>query len=1097
MDLPHSAADESSRLAALRQYSLASAPAMAALRDLVQLAANICHAPIAFIAFVDDARQRIAVSTGVEPLEAPRAGSFGGLVIEHSEPLIVEDARNDPRLAADPLIVGPARVRCYAGAPILAPERHAIGVLAVAAPAARTLTNAQLQVLAVLSRQVMTELEVRRQTEVLLEGEGRLQLALDAARMGTFDWDMVGGGISWSRGHEEIWGMERGTFDGRYETFARRVHPDDIDGVNADVARCAAAHEAWEREFRVVWPDGSIRWVLGRGEFVFNDGTPVRMRGVVQDVTARRASDEVARENERRFREAQREAGIGSWRYLPNGTLVWSEQMYELLPVSRDVPLTYQCVLDVMHPDDRTERHVTGFEHALRSGARDYRADYRVVWPDGRVRTMHSRGTIHRDAAGAVVEAIGTMQDVTERRAAEARIRRLNRVYAMLGGISETLVREKDPEAALHAACGIAVNTGGFLMAWIGLVDEHGRLQIRAHAGADASALAIIERLIGTAPPAGCRFTANALRAGRHAICNDIAANPDAAAWRDEALRRQFASMAALPLIRDGRPIGVFNIYAGELDAFDDQEVRLLDDVANDISFALEVLRRDAERHRAEERFRLVVENIREVFLILTASGRVEFLSPAYETIWGRPREPLAAHPHAWLDTIHPDDRARMEAMLRTQLLIGATDETYRIVRPDGSIRWIRSRSFPVHGADGRLERIVGTSADVTEQRQLEEQFRQAQKMESVGRLAGGIAHDFNNLLTVINGTAELAMLDVPRESALHTDLLQIRQAGDRAASLTRQLLALSRQQILQPAIINLSSVVRGMQSMLRRLISENVELAFRLDDGLGHIKADPNQIEQVILNLAVNAQDAMADGGTLSVETGHVYLDIAEAANHLAPRSGHYAMLAVSDTGIGMDEATRQRIFEPFFTTKDIGKGTGLGLSTVYGIVQQSEGGLFVYSEPGHGTTFKVYLPLVDEVPAPPPALERVDERGTETILLVEDEPALRSLTKRILSSAGYAVLDAESGDHALALLAEHDGPVHLVLTDVVMPGMNGRDVATRVTALRPGIRVLFASGYTDDTIFRHGVLDDGSCFISKPYGPGELRRKVREALG
>jgi len=245
-----------------------------------------------------------------------------------------------------------------------------------------------------------------------------------------------------------------------------------------------------------------------------------------------------------------------------------------------------------------------------------------------------------------------------------------------------------------------------------------------------------------------------------------------------------------------------------------------------------------------------------------------------------------------------------------------------------------------------------------------------------------------------------------------------------------------------------------------------------------------------------VNAQDAMPDGGTLSIHTAGVYLDSGDAVHHLVPRAGHYAMLEVSDTGIGMDEATRQRIFEPFFTTKEVGKGTGLGLSTVYGIVQQSEGGLFVYSEPERGSTFKVYLPQVDRLPSAPPTFEIGDQSGTETILLVEDEPALRSLTKRILSSAGYTVLDADSGDEALAVLAAHTAPVHLLLTDVVMPGMNGRDLATRVVAMRPGIRVLFASGYTDDALFRHGVLDDGSCFISKPYAPGELRQKIREAL-
>ncbi|HET9270598.1 MAG TPA: PAS domain-containing protein [Vicinamibacterales bacterium] len=1095
MDDPPSAADEGRRLAALRQYSLADTSP--ALFELAQLAAVACQAPMAFIAFVDETRQRIAASVGFERFDAPREASFGRLLLARADPLIVDDARGDARLALDPLVTGPAQARLYAAAPLIVPGGHVIGCLAVADRAVRSLTSAQAQSLSALSRQVVTQLDVRRQTEILREGEERLRLALDAAKMGTFDWDVVSGRITWSRGHEALWGMAPGTFAGTYAAFAERVHPEDLDAVNAEVDRCAATREPFEREFRVVWPDASVHWVLGRGEFDFSEsGVPIRMRGVVQDTTARKAGEAAARENEERFREAQRDAGIGSWRYLPDGTLVWSDQMYELLPVPRGVPLEYERVVDVMHPDDRGTGRVTEFARALQSGARDYRADYRVVWPDGRVRMMHSRGTIHRDVDGRVIEAIGTVQDVTERRRAESRIRHLNRVYAMLGGISEALVREKDPETVLNAACQITVNTGGFRMAWIGLYDDTGTVRVRAHAGADAGALDLIERLILAEPPGGCRFTADALLRGRHAICDNIATDPDTAGWRSEALSRHYRSMAALPIMSSGRPIGVFNLYASEPDVFDEQEVRLLDDVATDISFALEVLRRDLERRQAEERFRLVVDNIRELFWISDANGVPEFVSPAYSTIWGRPLGSLAELGAGWLDAVHPDDRARVEETTRAQLRSGTIDQTYRIVRPDGTVRWIRARSFPVRDATGRLERIVGTATDITEQRQLEEQFRQAQKMESIGRLAGGIAHDFNNLLTVINGTAELAALDLPRNMPLRADLLQIRQAGERAASLTRQLLALSRQQILKPVIINLTTVVRGMQSMLRRLIGEHVQLAFRFEDALGHVKADPSQIEQVILNLAVNAQDAMPDGGTLTIETGHVYLDEGHAANHLAPRAGHYAILAVSDTGVGMDEATRQRIFEPFFTTKEIGKGTGLGLSTVYGIVQQREGGLFVYSEPGQGTTFKVYLPQVDEAPDVALSLDVSDQSGSETVLLVEDEPALRALTKRVLSSAGYTVIDAGNGDEALAALAAYQGPVHLMLTDVVMPGMNGRDLATRVVALRPAIKVLFASGYTDDAIFRHGVLDDGSQFISKPYAPAELRRKVREAL-
>jgi PAS domain S-box-containing protein len=647
------------------------------LREVAQLAAAICQTPMAFIAFVDDTHQRIVTSVGFDAFAAPRDGSFSSQLIGRTEPLIVADVRGDTRVGADPLVTGPTRARFYAGAPLLAPGRVAIGCLAVADREPRSLTPAQEHALMALSRQVIAQLELRRQTKILLEGEERLRLALDAAHMGTFDWDMVSGHIEWSRGHEALWGMAPGTFAGTYDAFAERVHPDDLADVNAHVQHCVATRLPWEREFRVVWPDGSVHYVLGRGEFDFSaDGAAVRMRGVVQDTTARKLGEATARENEERFREAQRDAGIGSWRYLPDGTLMWSDQMYELLPVSRGVPLEYDRVIDVMHPDDRGPARQTDFIRAIQSGAREYQADFRVVWPDGRVRVMHSRGAIQRDESGRLIEAIGTVQDVTERRQTEARIRLLNRVYAMLGGISEALVREREPDGVLSAACRITVHTGGFRMAWIGLYDDASVLRIRAHAGADDGALDVIERLIRLAPPGGCRFTADALLSGRHAICDDIAIDPDTAGWRDEALRRQYRSMASLPLVSGGRTVGVFNIYAAEADVFDEQELRLLDDVATDISFALEVVRRDAERRQAEERFRLVVENIREVFWISDSHGVLEFVSPAYETIWGRPRQPLYERRENWIETVHPDDRERIEEAMRAQLETGATDET-------------------------------------------------------------------------------------------------------------------------------------------------------------------------------------------------------------------------------------------------------------------------------------------------------------------------------------------------------------------------------------------------------------------------------------
>ncbi len=382
--------------------------------------------------------------------------------------------------------------------------------------------------------------------------------------------------------------------------------------------------------------------------------------------------------------------------------------------------------------------------------------------------------------------------------------------------------------------------------------------------------------------------------------------------------------------------------------------------------------------------------------------------------------------------------------------------------------------------------------------RETEEQLRQSQKLEGVGQLAGGIAHDFNNLLTVITGFSALAMRGLQPEDPLLANLEEIKKAGDRAASLTRQLLAFSRRQVLQPKILNLDSVVSEMEKMLRRLIGEHIDLRAVLEPNLGSVKADPGQIEQIILNLAVNARDSMAEGGKLTIETDNVYLGEEYVKNHVGAQAGPHVMLAVSDTGSGMDQKTQARIFEPFFTTKELGKGTGLGLSTVYGIVKQSGGNIWVYSEVGRGTTFKVYLPRVDEGAQQYKRSSHLDEifQGTETILLVEDEEMLRKLAQQTLRMYGYQVLDAADGKSAISLCLQHKGPIHLALTDVIMPGLSGREVANRLLELRPEMRVLFMSGYTDDAIVHQGALEEAANFIQKPFAPDSLARKVREVL-
>jgi signal transduction histidine kinase/CheY-like chemotaxis protein len=427
----------------------------------------------------------------------------------------------------------------------------------------------------------------------------------------------------------------------------------------------------------------------------------------------------------------------------------------------------------------------------------------------------------------------------------------------------------------------------------------------------------------------------------------------------------------------------------------------------------------------------------------------------------------------------------RMVIVTRLVLLDGAT----RVVRVEGEVH---------RNAARRIVRVVGTVQDITEQAKLEEQFRQVQKMEAVGRLAGGIAHDFNNLLMLIKGYSELLAERGRADENVRRYAMEIDTAADRATSLTRQLLAFGRRQVLEPRVLDLNEVVRDVQKMLVRLISEDIELVTRLEPELGHVRVDPGQLEQVLLNLAVNARDAMPRGGRLTIETANVKLDDGYARQHNGVTPGPFVMLAISDTGVGMSEEVRAHIFEPFYTTKEKGKGTGLGLATVYGIVKQSGGNIWVYSELGHGTTFKMYFPLVHE-PAEAMRGRRAESelpRGSETVLLAEDAEPVRALAREFLEGLGYRVLDATNVEHAIRLAESHEGFIDVLMTDLVMPQMSGRELAQRVAAMRPAMRVLYMSGYTDEMILGGEGLAPGVAFLQKPFTREALARKMRELL-
>jgi two-component system cell cycle sensor histidine kinase/response regulator CckA len=422
--------------------------------------------------------------------------------------------------------------------------------------------------------------------------------------------------------------------------------------------------------------------------------------------------------------------------------------------------------------------------------------------------------------------------------------------------------------------------------------------------------------------------------------------------------------------------------------------------------------------------------------------------------------------------------------------------EAWRHRKKDGTVIDVEISRHPLLFA-GRPA-VLAVAHDVTRSKSLESQLIQAQKMEAIGRLAGGIAHDFNNLLTAIFGSADFLLLDTGADDPRREDVLEIKKAAERAAGLTRQLLAFSRKQVMATQVLDLNGVVAGVEQMLRRLIGEDISFRTLLAPDLGAVRADPGQLEQVIMNLAVNARDAMPRGGKLTIETLNKDLDEAYAQEHVPVATGRYVMLAVSDTGVGMDDRVKAHLFEPFFTTKEKGKGTGLGLAMVYGIVKQSGGYIWAYSEPGRGTTFKIYLPRVQAPadPVTPRSMLPVSLKGSETVLVVEDEVAVRNVIRRVLETNGYVVLVASDGQEALRLANEHRGPIRLLLTDVVMPGMSGRELADRLALVRQEAKVLYLSGYTDDAIVQHGVLESGIAFLQKPFTPQGLARRLREVL-
>ncbi|MEW5733895.1 MAG: PAS domain S-box protein [Thermodesulfobacteriota bacterium] len=839
-------------------------------------------------------------------------------------------------------------------------------------------------------------------------------------------------------------------------SFLDFVHPEDVDktvAVIRDNLRQGAEVISFENRYRC--KDGSYRRLEWNSHPLPAEG---KTCAIANDITDRRQTEEAVLEMTHKLRLAMESAREGTWEWdLANDIVSFDEVGLSMLGYGEaEMRRTGGWWFGRVHPEDRPFVE-TRFEDYLEGRIPGFRAEFRLLRKDGGYIWIVSNGrVVRRDSEGRPLLCVGIHRDITDRKKAEEHLRISEDKFAK--------AFRSSPDAFILSS--------------------------------------VPDRVVVDVNPSACRITEYSMEEMLGRTTGELGL------WADPEERNRFVALVE----RDGRVVNfeahfrtksgriIVGLLSGETVPLWEGDCFL--SVVKDIT---ERKRAEEELKESEERLELVLKGSRLGFWDWNLETGEVRRNERWAEMLGYRLEEMDFTVRQWLDLIHPEDREKANQSIQDHLE-GKTPIhriEYRMLSKDGQHRWILDQAQVVkRDARGQPLRMSGTHTDITDRKlaehrakELEENLQHARKLEAIGRLAGGVAHDFNNMLGVILGHAEMAMETVEPSQPLREDLEEIRKAAQRSSDLTKQLLAFARRQTINPRLLNLNETVSGMLKMLRRIIGEGIELSWEPGEGLWPVKMDPVQLDQVLANLSINARDAMDGVGRLSIRTENRELVFGVGDDH---PPGRYVLLTVSDTGCGLDREAVEHLFEPFYTTKEMGKGTGLGLATVYGIVQQNNGFIAVESEPGRGTSFVIWLPRAseEEVSQADKAPE-APGRGEETILLVEDEPAFLNLTKMMLERCGYKVLPAATPGEALALAENHDGPIHLVVTDVIMPLMNGKALLEKISAIRPEAAALFMSGYSEEVIAGHGAMEEGFVRIHKPFTMRSLALKVKEALG